>query len=417
MKIRIFAVAVSTAFASSVMLIAPTLADVNADSSGTVRPASEVAAVQPAPQSDMNSNTITFKGVSGTWVRGVDEPVVPGVVVSQDTLADRAVVRTSKGRILVRTGPGTSVLYNGSFVNWQNVALGSVVQIPMSLVVNGPAPHRRSSGQSAETAGAAGMTDVNAGATDDMDMANGRINLRPNDGFMTDSGMNDGDAQSRGDNANWAASAGAGNSGISGASMSVVSNAGTPNTRLVATRNGHNSMAMPRSRFGGPVYTGDPMLKLTSSLVAAGGGGDNFSTARALSVMVGDTLLTQEVDKLTKQYGKQQIDTWLSVFDFVVIDGLKEATAAGVQLPDSTQTGMQLATALVGQGVGPQDTFYTELLLDKLVSHGIHMKVMEDIDAQYSPAADADYHRITNQAMFDLAQALGARSVKLARFH
>jgi hypothetical protein len=56
-------------------------------------------------------------------------------------------------------------------------------------------------------------------------------------------------------------------------------------------------------------------------------------------------------------------------------------------------------------------------MLDKLVTHNIHVAVMDSIDAQYGTKADANYHRIADQAHYDLAQALGAKSVKLAVYH
>ena len=61
--------------------------------------------------------------------------------------------------------------------------------------------------------------------------------------------------------------------------------------------------------------------------------------------------------------------------------------------------------------------FYHGTLLDHLVTHPIHETTMAAIDAKFSPALDANYHRITDQAMYDLAQALGATTVKLAAFH
>jgi len=42
---------------------------------------------------------------------------------------------------------------------------------------------------------------------------------------------------------------------------------------------------------------------------------------------------------------------------------------------------------------------------------------VDDIDAKYGASADANYHKLSNQAMYDLAQALGAKSVMLASFH
>ena len=172
-------------------------------------------------------------------------------------------------------------------------------------------------------------------------------------------------------------------------------------------------------RFGGPIYNGPPALAVTASLVAAGGGADNYSTAKALTSMVGATLVNKEVAKLSGQYGSDQVTLWLKTFDFAVEDALKIATAAGVKLPAPTLTGKALAATLVKAGTADDGTFQIELLLDKAVSHKIHVQVMNDIDAEpgLGKAADLHYHLISNQAFYDLAQALGATSVKLAPLH
>ncbi len=176
---------------------------------------------------------------------------------------------------------------------------------------------------------------------------------------------------------------------------------------------------MDMARYGGPVYTGAPALNVTSALVAAGGGADNYSTATALTAMVGAPTVTAEVGKLTKQYGKARVGSWLTVFDFAVKDALAKATAAGVTLPDPdpSLTGKTLATTLVTAGLDKKNVFYTEYLLDKAVTHNIHVAVMNDIDAKFGAKADTDYHRITNQAMVDVAHALGAKKVKVAKLH
>ena len=174
---------------------------------------------------------------------------------------------------------------------------------------------------------------------------------------------------------------------------------------------------MDKSRYGGPVYSGAPALAVTASLVKAGGGPANYSTAKALTSMVGPKLVTAEVGKLTKQYGKASVGSWLTVFDFAVKDALKIATAAGVKLPAGPLAGKKLAVTLVGAGTDKTGTFYTEFLLDKAVTHKIHMQVMEDIDSKFGEPADQNYHRLTNQAMVDVAHALGAKSVKVAPLH
>jgi len=178
-----------------------------------------------------------------------------------------------------------------------------------------------------------------------------------------------------------------------------------------------SGMDMEKSRYGGPVYSGAPALAVTASLVKAGGGPAHYSTAKALTSMVGPKLVKAEVGKLTQQYGKASVESWLTVFDFAVKDALTIATAAGVKLPDATLSGHQLAETLVTAGSDTDGTFYTEFLLDKAVTHKIHMQVMEDIDSKFGEPADRNYHRLTNQAMTDVAHALGAKSVKLADLH
>ena len=186
----------------------------------------------------------------------------------------------------------------------------------------------------------------------------------------------------------------------------------------VGARMSHKMMGhMDMSRYGGPTYTGAPALTVTASLVEAGGGPAHFSIATALTSMVGPKLVKGEVGKLSRQFGTKRVGTWVAVFNYAVDDALKIATAKGVKLPDGDIKGKALAATLVKAGLDKQGHFYTEYLLDKAVTHGIHVAVMNNIDAKYGAKADLDYHVITDQAMVDLAHALGAKSVKLAKIN
>lgn len=182
-----------------------------------------------------------------------------------------------------------------------------------------------------------------------------------------------------------------------------------------------SEMGTMHGRFGGPVYDGAPALTVTAALVKAGGGPASFFTAKALVSMLGAVTVNAEVGKLSKQYGKDEVGTWLKTFDFAVADSLKIATAAGVTLPDAPGdlTGAKLAQTLVSAGTASDGTFQIEFLLDKAVSHKIHVQAMNDIDANkdLGKLADLRYHQISNQAFYDVAQALGMKSVKLADLH
>ena len=177
--------------------------------------------------------------------------------------------------------------------------------------------------------------------------------------------------------------------------------------------------AMAMNWFGGPVYDGAPALAATAALVQAGGGAEHFSFAQALVAMLGEKTVNAEVAKLTKQYGKKDVDGFLNGMTFAITDGLKRATEAGVKLPDAPADlkGVKLARTLVQAGTAPDGTFWAGYLFDKAISHKLHNQVMVDIDVKYGHGADQNTHKILNQAMYDVAHALGDTHVKLASLH
>lgn len=175
---------------------------------------------------------------------------------------------------------------------------------------------------------------------------------------------------------------------------------------------------MPAGMAGGDgaSYTGAPDLQAAISLVVAGGKPGNFSLVRALTALAGPKLANAEVAKLRKQYGAARVDAYVAVQNYAVNDAVHRALKAGVKFPTPTLSGTTLAKRIVGLGL-LNGTYYEGWFLDHIVTHPIHEAVMGDIDRTFSPAADANYHLISNQAHYDLAQALGATSVKLAAYH
>lgn len=170
--------------------------------------------------------------------------------------------------------------------------------------------------------------------------------------------------------------------------------------------------------FGGAVYQGEPALAVTAALVKAGGGAEQFSFAQALLAMLGEDTVNAEVAKLTKQYGEAQVNTFLAGMDLAIGYGLKRATEAGISLPEPADlSGVELAKTLVKAGVTPDGTFWSGHLFDKAISHSLHNQVMADISTSAGHQADKSTHKILNQAMYDVAQALGLKEVKLADLH
>lgn len=111
--------------------------------------------------------------------------------------------------------------------------------------------------------------------------------------------------------------------------------------------------------YGGPAYMGSPALKATAALVRAGGGAENFSFPTALVAMLGQKTVNAEVAKLDKQYGKKEVESFLSGVTFNVKDGLHRATEAGLKLPAAPVSlkGVKLAKALVGAGTSARQHF------------------------------------------------------------
>jgi hypothetical protein len=185
---------------------------------------------------------------------------------------------------------------------------------------------------------------------------------------------------------------------------------------------GVSSMGMqstPMNEFGGPMYTGKPALPVTVAFVMAGGGPNNFSLVTALNSMLGQQATNAEVQKLTQQYGKERVQKWVKGINYAVKITLNTLKQKGMQLPAPADLqGKQLAMALVKAGTDPRThIFWAGLLFDHALSHPIHEKVMAKSDQNYSKAWDGNYHQITNQAFYDLAQALGMTNVKLAPYH
>lgn len=167
--------------------------------------------------------------------------------------------------------------------------------------------------------------------------------------------------------------------------------------------------------FGGATYTGAPALDVTAALVKAGGGAEDFSFEKALVAMLGEEATKAEVTALTQKYGVENVNSFIQGMDFAVASALKHATEAGINLPEPAPLeGTDLARALIQAGTVPDGTFWSGYLFDKTLSHDIHNQVMADIEAQRGPSSDLNVHKILNQAMYDAAQAIDMKEVKLA---
>ena len=174
------------------------------------------------------------------------------------------------------------------------------------------------------------------------------------------------------------------------------------------------------NQYGGPIYAGAPDLITAGALISSGGGAKSFSTRLALVAVIGPQLVDPEIAILQKQYGAANVSSWLQTSDFIIRKSAAKAGEAGVTFPlaSPTHTGKALFTELMQDGRDSGGTFWTGTMLDKLVTHQVHVATMQDVDATLGADADANYHKITNQFVYDVAVQLGlGDTVKLASDH
>jgi hypothetical protein len=161
-----------------------------------------------------------------------------------------------------------------------------------------------------------------------------------------------------------------------------------------------------------PVYSGPPALATTVALIAAGGGATSFDSTKLVGFLAGEKT-SAEVASLQQKFGADNVKSFLDVFNFVISDSVSKVTAAKVPLPSTPSPspadgGKALSANLYMLGVNKNtNAFDVEYMLDALVTHSIHVAVMNDIDAKYGKAADANYHAVLTQALMDLKAVYG----------
>jgi hypothetical protein len=159
-----------------------------------------------------------------------------------------------------------------------------------------------------------------------------------------------------------------------------------------------------------PIYTGQAALGTTVALLDAGGGESGFGATKLLGFLAG-TKTAAQIAALQQKFGADKVRSFLEVFDFVATDAVIKTTAAKIELPSMpspplTSGGKALAANLYMLGVynKPKGLFDPEYMLDALVGHPIHVAIMDDIEAKYGLAADANYHAVLAQTMRDLKE-------------
>jgi hypothetical protein len=184
---------------------------------------------------------------------------------------------------------------------------------------------------------------------------------------------------------------------------------GAPAPLATAVSGAAATAAPARGRFGEEApYLGAPNLSVTLALVSAGGGPATFSAPQFIAALAGDKTQA-EVASLRDRFGPDAVKSFLNVFTYAVRMGVRYLSGAGLALPQQPPPadGKALAASLYKLGTTPDGKFDVEYMLDGLFTHDIHVRVMDDVDAEYGKAADANFHAALGRAILDLAPAGG----------
>jgi hypothetical protein len=160
------------------------------------------------------------------------------------------------------------------------------------------------------------------------------------------------------------------------------------------------------------IYNGAPDLHLALAVVIAGGGPKDFQAAKLVGVLAGPATQA-EVAKLTNEYGAANVQSFLATFTFAIDDVLRIVTEQKIPLPNNPipdpSDGGKLSAALVHAGTMPNGRYDVGYMIDRMISHNLHIALMRDINEnpKFGPKANANFHIILTQAILDLKAAYG----------
>ncbi len=117
-----------------------------------------------------------------------------------------------------------------------------------------------------------------------------------------------------------------------------------------------------------PVNTAAPALQTTVDMITAGNDKTGFQTTTLVGHLAG-ALTSAELASLTKQFGADNVTSFVKTFDLVISDAVTKVTAAKVPLPKASSPrpdGKALSAELYTLGVTPDKSFDVEYMLDGL---------------------------------------------------
>ncbi len=171
-----------------------------------------------------------------------------------------------------------------------------------------------------------------------------------------------------------------------------------------------SALAVGSGGYAGPRYTASTDFPTTIALMNTGGGPERFSPKWALRKLVGQKVTDEEIAALNASYGPPDVNAFFIVFKFAMDDAARLEREKRVVYPPPALSGRRLAVQIFQDATvgGAPRTGY---LFDHLFTQQVTDRVMRDIDRKFGAPRDARFQRVGNQVLFDLARAIGTRSV------
>jgi hypothetical protein len=154
-------------------------------------------------------------------------------------------------------------------------------------------------------------------------------------------------------------------------------------------------------------YRGAPDLGLTMAIVQAGGGPRDFNSALLIQTLAGKHIW-KEYAKLKHLYGKQRLLAFRNTFDFAVRDLVMLLSINHVALPRQPRIaptdGQAITVAIYRDGIMPTGKYDCGYMMEHLMTHGLHMVLMREIDMAPGQGAanNANFHVILTRMIADL---------------
>ena len=151
-----------------------------------------------------------------------------------------------------------------------------------------------------------------------------------------------------------------------------------------------------------------PNVPLTVAVIDAGGGAQHYDTVTLIHTLAGH-LAGLELIRLRMAFGKANVASFLTVFNFAVADIVtifkNDRLSMDVAPAPDPHDGKALSAALIAQATPPGGALSVDTMLDHLLSPPMHARVRSDIVKQYGVTGDDNFRAVLLHALQDMKLA------------